>query len=793
MLASFDSYLETLPHSADREQHGAHRVKDVVGRRGIGIGSAGLPSYNILLEGHSDALENDLVIYMKQAQTPAVSRHITDPAVRDYFRHEGHRTVISQRALQAHADPWLGWTELNGAGQLVAEVSPYAVDLDWSELSDPEEMSQVTADLARATATMHAAADEAESGHSLVPFSTERAIHEAISSDEEGFRALLVDFAHTYGPGPARPPDLRRPLPQRPHRRDVRLPGTSGNPWGRCGTPGARAGPAAAAGGSAGRPAGGPGRAGQPMRPWPVPALRRLPARSHGTLGPHGNSRSTDGAGGDLHRPLRRPVLRSPCTALRLPRSAAPLPARHGGGLRGGVRAGRPGARLRPDSGAAGPAGAGGRHRRLHTTGRHACYGQAGGPVTGPLRSVGVDLLCGGGSVGTPLARMTAHGGRAAAYPAGVHGVPGTALPWLLLAAHVAAGLLAALWLRRGEAAAARLLRAAATGAFRPLRIGSRSPRSVPSATPARCCRPGPPGPAPRRRCRAADPLRTPSRAAACPDRRGTGGLRQGFPRVRTSEKKTAMSKRNSQEAKRAARERLRIEREKQAKKERTRRQLLVALSVVGVLAVVAGIGIFVAKLNSQDASDDGMSVTTAGAKAEKTVDVYEDLRCPACASFEQAMGEPLQKGAEEGKYKLRVHLGAIIDGNMGGSGSRNAARALGAAKAVSVEAFADYKAKLYSAKWHPDEQEDKFADNDYLLKVSDTVPELKDNKAFEKAVKGKKYTKWAKDMIASFNGADVQSTPTVRIDGEQVQPQDVPAKLKELGVDLKSGKDEKK
>ncbi|MBE9499151.1 MULTISPECIES: thioredoxin domain-containing protein [Streptomyces] len=253
------------------------------------------------------------------------------------------------------------------------------------------------------------------------------------------------------------------------------------------------------------------------------------------------------------------------------------------------------------------------------------------------------------------------------------------------------------------------------------------------------------------------------------------------------------MSKRNSQEAKRAARERLRIEREKQAKKERTRRQLLVALSVVGVLAVVAGIGIFVAKLNSQDASDDGMSVTTAGAKAEKTVDVYEDLRCPACASFEQAMGEPLQKGAEEGKYKLRVHLGAIIDGNMGGSGSRNAARALGAAKAVSVEAFADYKAKLYSAKWHPDEQEDKFADNDYLLKVSDTVPELKDNKAFEKAVKGKKYTKWAKDMIASFNGADVQSTPTVRIDGEQVQPQDVPAKLKELGVDLKSGKDEKK
>ncbi|RCG22073.1 DUF2252 domain-containing protein [Streptomyces diacarni] len=199
VLEAFDAYLETLPRHEGRERHGAHRVKDVVGRRGIGIGSAGLPSYNILLEGHSDALENDLVIYMKQAQTPAVSQHITDRAVRDYFRHEGHRTVISQRALQAHADPWLGWTELGGAGQLVAEVSPYAVDLDWSDLSDPEEIGQVTADLGRATATMHAAADEAESGHSLVPFSTEQAIDEAISKDEDGFRAMLVDFAHSYG------------------------------------------------------------------------------------------------------------------------------------------------------------------------------------------------------------------------------------------------------------------------------------------------------------------------------------------------------------------------------------------------------------------------------------------------------------------------------------------------------------------------------------------------------------------------------------------------------------------
>ncbi|MHA5048571.1 DUF2252 domain-containing protein [Streptomyces sp. SD15] len=198
VLAAFDGYLETLPESS-LARPDSYRVKDVVGRRGIGIGSAGLPSYNILLEGNSDALENDVVIYIKQAQTPAVSRHVTDASIREYFQHEGHRTVISQRALQAHADPWLGWTELDGAGQLVAEVSPYAVDLDWGDIDDPEEIASVVADLGRATATMHAAADD-ESGHSeLVPFSTERAIDAAIAAEEDGFAELLVEFAHSYG------------------------------------------------------------------------------------------------------------------------------------------------------------------------------------------------------------------------------------------------------------------------------------------------------------------------------------------------------------------------------------------------------------------------------------------------------------------------------------------------------------------------------------------------------------------------------------------------------------------
>ncbi|MFJ9947486.1 DUF2252 domain-containing protein [Kitasatospora sp. NPDC091207] len=198
VLEAFAAYLTTLP-PASRTRPESLRVKDVVGRRGIGIGSAGLPSYNLLLEGHTDALENDVIIYMKQGQSPAVARHVTDPAIAGYFEHEGHRTVISQRALQAHSDPWLGHTTLRGRGQLVAEVSPYSTDLDWTDLNEPADLLAVTEYLGRATATMHAAADESSSGHTLVPFSTEHAIDAAIARDEAGFTAMLVDFAHAYG------------------------------------------------------------------------------------------------------------------------------------------------------------------------------------------------------------------------------------------------------------------------------------------------------------------------------------------------------------------------------------------------------------------------------------------------------------------------------------------------------------------------------------------------------------------------------------------------------------------
>ncbi|WP_155055222.1 hypothetical protein [Streptomyces blattellae] len=118
----------------------------------------------------------------------------------------------------------------------------------------------------------------------------------------------------------------------------------------------------------------------------------------------------------------------------------------------------------------------------VFTTGQHVCYGAAGGPVAGPLRSVGFDVLCGGGTgVGTPLARVTGADPDQAALLA--HVDPTAA--WLLLGAHVGVGLLAAAYLRRGERALAQLLCAVAATTFRPLLLATAAV-TVRPASPAR-------------------------------------------------------------------------------------------------------------------------------------------------------------------------------------------------------------------------------------------------------------------------------------------------------------------
>ncbi len=196
VCAAFEAYLETIPESK-RDTAVRFDPLDVVGKSGFGIGSAGLPAYNVLIEGSSEALDNDVVLTLKQGNVAAPSRVVEDARVRDYFRHHGHRTALSQRALQAHADRYLGWTELDGEGYVVSEFSPYEHDLDWDDLTEPDGVRTVVGQLGRATAKVHCVADD-DSDHDLVDVSVEHLIAEGVGDDVAGLVSDLTEFAHSY-------------------------------------------------------------------------------------------------------------------------------------------------------------------------------------------------------------------------------------------------------------------------------------------------------------------------------------------------------------------------------------------------------------------------------------------------------------------------------------------------------------------------------------------------------------------------------------------------------------------
>jgi uncharacterized protein (DUF2252 family) len=194
---AFDAYLKTIPDSKRFDRDLFYDVRDIVGKSGFGIGSAGLPAYNVLVEGYSQALDNDVVLSMKQANVPALRRFVDSAEIDGYFEHEGRRTVVSQRALQAHTDPLLGYTEIDGTGYVVSEVSPYEVDLDWGGINEPEEIAEVVDQLGRATAKIHCASDE-DSEQDLVEFQVERAIATCLQGRRKEFTEHVVEFALGY-------------------------------------------------------------------------------------------------------------------------------------------------------------------------------------------------------------------------------------------------------------------------------------------------------------------------------------------------------------------------------------------------------------------------------------------------------------------------------------------------------------------------------------------------------------------------------------------------------------------
>ncbi|PPS78924.1 Disulfide bond formation protein D [Streptomyces sp. MH60] len=254
------------------------------------------------------------------------------------------------------------------------------------------------------------------------------------------------------------------------------------------------------------------------------------------------------------------------------------------------------------------------------------------------------------------------------------------------------------------------------------------------------------------------------------------------------------VSEKNRQ-GKRGAREKLAAEREKQKSRDKRRRALIVGASVVCVLGLAAVIGVVAANAGKDDGGEsagpvvapsgaqgkDGLAIPVGKESAKSTLTVWEDFRCPACKAFELAYRNTVHELTDAGQLKVEYHLATIIDGNMGGTGSRKAANA--AACAQDAGKFPPYHDVLYDNQ--PPETDDAFADENKLLDLAGKVDGL-DTTLFQECVKNGKHNSWVEKSNKAFQNGGFSGTPTVLLDGKNIY-QDrsmTPAKLKRMVED---------
>jgi uncharacterized protein (DUF2252 family) len=227
LMQAFRTYLETVPENKKYHNRNStanelvYTVKDIVQCASVGIGSAGKVSYLLLLEGRSETLENDVILYMKPAQKSALSYVITNADIDKYFAHDGLRTVLCSYAMQASTPRWLGYTTLNGMPFLVDAVTAHAEDLRWSNINDINDIVQVARCLGKVTgrdvdndeycstsvsfvAKIHCVTDAdcvntpsdiSSLPFNLIPQNAENSIRDAIQGRNDEFIDDIVEFA----------------------------------------------------------------------------------------------------------------------------------------------------------------------------------------------------------------------------------------------------------------------------------------------------------------------------------------------------------------------------------------------------------------------------------------------------------------------------------------------------------------------------------------------------------------------------------------------------------------------
>jgi protein-disulfide isomerase len=192
-------------------------------------------------------------------------------------------------------------------------------------------------------------------------------------------------------------------------------------------------------------------------------------------------------------------------------------------------------------------------------------------------------------------------------------------------------------------------------------------------------------------------------------------------------------------------------------------RNLVIAV-VVGVLLIML-VPTLLSRQTDSSASvpasvsaDRGYGIVfNEGLTGVPVIDVYEDFQCPVCAQFEQVNGQYLESLISEKKATVVYHTLSFL-------GPESVLAANAAACSADEGEFLDFHRLLMINQ--PAENSGAWS-NGVLARIGQTAG-IKSQK-FSECINDGTYLDWVRNVAAEGSKANVNSTPTVFINGKEI------------------------
>ena len=189
---------------------------------------------------------------------------------------------------------------------------------------------------------------------------------------------------------------------------------------------------------------------------------------------------------------------------------------------------------------------------------------------------------------------------------------------------------------------------------------------------------------------------------------------------------------------------------------------------VIGMVALVVVVGASFSYFGSKGSTTaaipasvsktDGYGIVfNADVPNVPTIDIYEDFQCPVCARFASINGITIEKAIEEKKAKVVYHTLSFL-------GTESVLAANAAACAADEDKFLAFHKAFYANQ--PAENAGAI-DATFLKALGASIGIASDK--FATCVDNGGYSDWVKNVAEAGSKANVNSTPTVFVNGKEI------------------------